>query len=137
LTLPTSSGRFGALLLNALARAGRAVQSIARALARADARAGGHCAPAASAFAHFAVAASDTRCVGAEVREYFNNEGFNRWNKIYSESDEVNVVQKFIRSGHQETVDKCLRWIDEDGSAARELIFGCVVCSRVRFPVCM
>jgi len=54
-----------------------------------------------------------------EVREYFNNEGFNRWNKIYSESDEVNVVQKFIRSGHQETVDKCLRWVDEDGSAAR------------------
>lgn len=31
----------------------------------------------------------------------------------------MNVVQKFIRSGHQETVDKCLRWIDEDGSAAR------------------
>ena len=29
-----------------------------------------------------------------EVREYFNNEGFNRWNKIYSESDDVNVVQK-------------------------------------------
>ena len=24
-----------------------------------------------------------------EVEEYFNNEGFNRWNKIYSESDEV------------------------------------------------
>ena len=29
-----------------------------------------------------------------EVREYFNNEGFNRWNKIYSGSDDVNVVQK-------------------------------------------
>ena len=42
-----------------------------------------------------------------------------RWSKIYSESDDVNVVQKFIRSGHQETVDKCLRWIDDDGSAAR------------------
>ena len=41
-----------------------------------------------------------------------------RWSKIYSESDDVNVVQKFIRTGHQETVDKCLRWIDEDGSAA-------------------
>lgn len=52
-----------------------------------------------------------------EVREYFNTEGFNRWSKIYSESDDVNVVQKFIRTGHQETVDKCLRWIDEDGSA--------------------
>lgn len=31
-----------------------------------------------------------------EVREYFNNEGFNRWNKIYSESDDVNVVQKVL-----------------------------------------
>jgi magnesium-protoporphyrin O-methyltransferase len=54
----------------------------------------------------------------AEVREYFNNEGFNRWSKIYSDSDEVNAVQKFIRTGHQETVDKALRWIDEDGTAA-------------------
>jgi len=65
-----------------------------------------------------------------EVREYFNKEGFNRWSKIYSESDDVNVVQKYIRSGHQETVDKCLRWIDEDGSAARGETFcdaGCGV----------
>ena len=28
-----------------------------------------------------------------EVKEYFDNEGFNRWNKIYSESGEVNKVQ--------------------------------------------
>ena len=28
-----------------------------------------------------------------EVRDYFNTEGFNRWNKIYSDSDEVNSVQ--------------------------------------------
>jgi magnesium-protoporphyrin O-methyltransferase len=28
-----------------------------------------------------------------EVKEYFDNEGFNRWNKIYSNSDEVNRVQ--------------------------------------------
>ena len=28
-----------------------------------------------------------------EVKEYFDNEGFNRWNKIYSDSDEVNKVQ--------------------------------------------
>lgn len=35
-------------------------------------------------------------------------------------SDDVNVVQKYIRSGHQETVDKALRWIDADGSASRE-----------------
>lgn len=41
-----------------------------------------------------------------------------RWSKIYSDNDDVNFVQKFIRTGHQETVDKCLRWIDADGSAA-------------------
>jgi hypothetical protein len=41
-----------------------------------------------------------------QVREYFNSEGFNRWNKIYSEVDDVNFVQKFIRQGHQQTIDK-------------------------------
>jgi capsule polysaccharide export protein KpsE/RkpR len=41
-----------------------------------------------------------------KVREYFNSEGFNRWNKIYSEVDDVNFVQKFIRQGHQQTIDK-------------------------------
>ena len=46
-----------------------------------------------------------------EVEEYFNNEGFNRWNKIYSESDEVNSVQLDIRNGHAITVDKVLNWI--------------------------
>ena len=39
--------------------------------------------------------------VNAEVREYFNNEGFNRWSKIYSDTEDVNFVQKYIRSGHQ------------------------------------
>jgi hypothetical protein len=42
----------------------------------------------------------------SKVREYFNSEGFNRWNKIYSEVDDVNFVQKFIREGHQQTIDK-------------------------------
>jgi magnesium-protoporphyrin O-methyltransferase len=46
-----------------------------------------------------------------EVEEYFNNEGFNRWNKIYSESNEVNKVQLDIRSGHQQTIDKVVNWI--------------------------
>lgn len=41
-----------------------------------------------------------------EVTEYFNNNGFERWNKIYSESDEVNDVQRDIRTGHSETIDK-------------------------------
>ena len=53
----------------------------------------------------------------AEVEEYFNNVGFERWNKIYSESDEVNKVQLDIRTGHAVTVDKVLGWVDEDGTA--------------------
>ena len=40
----------------------------------------------------------------SEVREYFNGTGFDRWNKIYSKSDEINTVQKNIRKGHQKTV---------------------------------
>eukprot|EP00904_Undaria_pinnatifida_P001220 jgi/Undpi1/11099/HiC_scaffold_30.g13397.m1 len=51
-----------------------------------------------------------------EVTEYFNNNGFERWNKIYSESDEVNDVQRDIRTGHGQTIDKVLRWVEEDGS---------------------
>lgn len=41
-----------------------------------------------------------------EVTEYFNTNGFERWNKIYSDSDEVNDVQKDIRTGHGQTIDK-------------------------------
>eukprot|EP00967_Tisochrysis_lutea_P021828 scaffold24843_cov36-Tisochrysis_lutea.AAC.3 len=51
----------------------------------------------------------------AEVQEYFNNEGFNRWNRIYSEDGEVNAVQMDIRTGHAQTVDKILAWVDADG----------------------
>ena len=50
-----------------------------------------------------------------EVREYFNTEGFNRWNKIYSESDEVNSVQLDIRTGHDQTIQKILNWAKADG----------------------
>ena len=53
----------------------------------------------------------------SEVEEYFNNEGFNRWNRIYSEDGEVNKVQLDIRTGHAETVDKVLGWVDADGTA--------------------
>merc|ERR1719326_986293 len=53
----------------------------------------------------------------AEVEEYFNNEGFNRWSRIYSEDGEVNAVQLDIRKGHAETVDKVLGWVDADGTA--------------------
>lgn len=41
-----------------------------------------------------------------EVTEYFNNNGFDRWNKIYSESEEVNDVQRDIRTGHGQTIEK-------------------------------
>uniref|UniRef100_A0A7S2V2R3 Magnesium-protoporphyrin IX methyltransferase C-terminal domain-containing protein n=1 Tax=Fibrocapsa japonica TaxID=94617 RepID=A0A7S2V2R3_9STRA len=50
-----------------------------------------------------------------EVREYFNTNGFERWNAIYSDSDSVNKVQLDIRVGHQQTVDKVLGWLDADG----------------------
>lgn len=52
------------------------------------------------------------------VREYFNTEGFNRWNRIYSEDGEVNSVQQDIREGHAVTVDKILRWVDDDANSA-------------------
>jgi len=61
-----------------------------------------------------AVRAADDK---AEVTEYFNNEGFSRWNRIYSEDGEVNAVQMDIRKGHGETVDKVLKWVDADGTA--------------------
>lgn len=53
----------------------------------------------------------------AVVTEYFNNTGFDRWNRIYSEEGEVNKVQLDIREGHAQTVDKVLKWVDEDGNA--------------------
>lgn len=46
------------------------------------------------------------------VKEYFNGEGFERWQKIYGETDDVNPVQKDIRVGHAQTVEKILGWLD-------------------------
>uniref|UniRef100_A0A7S2ECV1 Magnesium-protoporphyrin IX methyltransferase C-terminal domain-containing protein n=1 Tax=Trieres chinensis TaxID=1514140 RepID=A0A7S2ECV1_TRICV len=60
-----------------------------------------------------------------EVREYFNNEGFNRWNKIYSESDEVNSVQLDIRNGHDQTIQKILNWIEADGDIKGKSVCDC------------
>lgn len=60
-----------------------------------------------------------------EVREYFDTEGFNRWNKIYSESDEVNGVQLDIRTGHDQTIQKILNWIKADGDAAGKTFADC------------
>jgi SAM-dependent methyltransferase len=68
-----------------------------------------------------------------EVEEYFNNEGFNRWNKIYSDSDEVNKVQLDIRTGHQQTIDKVLNWLaDEQNSGKTICDAGCGVASKFK-----
>lgn len=60
-----------------------------------------------------------------EVREYFNTEGFNRWNKIYSESDDVNKVQLDIRTGHDQTIQKILNWISDDGDIKGKTVCDC------------
>ena len=60
-----------------------------------------------------------------EVREYFNNEGFNRWNKIYSETDDVNSVQLDIRNGHDQTIQKILNWVEADGDIKGKSVCDC------------
>lgn len=60
-----------------------------------------------------------------EVREYFNTEGFNRWNKIYSDSDEVNSVQLDIRTGHDQTIQKILNWVKADGNIKGKTVCDC------------
>ena len=54
----------------------------------------------------------------AEVKGYFETTGFDRWNRIYSDSDDVNGVQRNIRIGHQKTVDNVLVWLQEQGDLA-------------------
>ncbi len=64
-----------------------------------------------------------------EVENYFNGTGFDRWNRIYSESEDVNNVQRNIRLGHQKTVDDVLSWL-RDGNQLSNLSFcdaGCGV----------
>ena len=51
----------------------------------------------------------------AEVKGYFETIGFERWNRIYSDSNNVNRVQRNIRIGHQKTVDNVLAWLQADG----------------------
>ncbi|CAI5489258.1 unnamed protein product [Closterium sp. Naga37s-1] len=50
------------------------------------------------------------------VRNYFNTAGYDRWRRIYGETDDVNSVQLDIRQGHAQTVEKVLRWLREEGS---------------------
>jgi magnesium-protoporphyrin O-methyltransferase len=49
------------------------------------------------------------------VKEYFNATGFDRWRRIYGDG-EVNKVQLDIRTGHQQTVDTVLSWLEADGN---------------------
>jgi magnesium-protoporphyrin O-methyltransferase len=50
-----------------------------------------------------------------EVKDYFESTGFERWNRIYSDSEAVNNVQRNIRIGHQKTVDAVLAWLQQQG----------------------
>lgn len=74
----------------------------------------------------------------AIVKQYFNSEGFDRWNRIYSEDGEVNSVQKDIRDGHQQTVDKILKWVDDDADIENQSVCdaGCGVGS-LALPLAM
>ena len=49
------------------------------------------------------------------VRQYFNSTGFDRWQRIYG-NGEVNRVQRDIRDGHQQTVDRVIEWLQADGN---------------------
>lgn len=51
------------------------------------------------------------------VKEYFNATGFDRWRNIYGDG-QVNKVQLDIREGHQQTIDKVVNWLKEDGNLA-------------------
>lgn len=56
------------------------------------------------------------------VRDYFNKTGFERWKKIYGDSDEVNRVQLDIRLGHSKTVENVLKMLKEEGPLANVTI---------------
>ncbi|KAE9467599.1 hypothetical protein C3L33_00473, partial [Rhododendron williamsianum] len=49
------------------------------------------------------------------VREYFNSTGFQRWKKIYGETDDVNRVQMDIRIGHAKTVENTILMLTDEG----------------------
>jgi magnesium-protoporphyrin O-methyltransferase len=61
----------------------------------------------------------DTQAEKQEVKGYFETTGFERWNRIYSETDDVNKVQRNIRIGHQKTVDEVLSWIKDSAELRR------------------
>ena len=55
----------------------------------------------------------------AIVKDYFNAVGFERWRRIYGETEEVNKVQKDIRLGHQQTIDTVMEWLQANGNLAQ------------------
>lgn len=55
------------------------------------------------------------------VQNYFNTVGFDRWRRIYGDG-EVNKVQRDIREGHQQTVDKVVNWFKSDRDLAGKTI---------------
>jgi magnesium-protoporphyrin O-methyltransferase len=55
----------------------------------------------------------------AIVKDYFNQTGFDRWRRIYGETEDVNKVQKKIRLGHQKTIDTVVEWLEDDGNLAK------------------
>lgn len=60
-----------------------------------------------------------------QVKTYFNTSGYERWKKIYGETDEVNKVQMDIRTGHAMTVEKVLTWIDGAGGMKGVTVADC------------
>ncbi|MEL6501733.1 MAG: magnesium protoporphyrin IX methyltransferase [Cyanobacteria bacterium J06623_1] len=58
----------------------------------------------------------------AVVKDYFNQKGFDRWRRIYGETDDVNKVQKKIREGHQQTIDTVVNWLKDDGNLVEQTI---------------
>ncbi|MBF2056502.1 MAG: magnesium protoporphyrin IX methyltransferase [Cyanobacterium sp. T60_A2020_053] len=55
------------------------------------------------------------------VKEYFNATGFERWRNIYGDGS-VNKVQLDIRQGHQQTIDKVVAWLQDDGNLSELVI---------------
>ncbi|WP_069791596.1 magnesium protoporphyrin IX methyltransferase [Cyanobacterium sp. IPPAS B-1200] len=52
------------------------------------------------------------------VKEYFNATGFERWRNIYGNGT-VNKVQLDIRQGHQQTIEKVVKWLQDDGNLSQ------------------
>ncbi|KAL6323306.1 hypothetical protein AAG906_029313 [Vitis piasezkii] len=50
------------------------------------------------------------------LKEYFNNSGFQRWKKIYGETNDVNKVQLDMRLGHSKTVENVMKTLTDEGS---------------------